>query len=208
MSVYSITFSGTISKKSLSQLPWSLWGCAITVSIPVEWLLLWIILQILSIFLAWSAAEKEWQSALKQWNTSVHVLSTPRLIFVVSQLCWALPRAPNATVSNGSGLRLGLELNRLTGFYHMKSRIIAIGPVLAPQTRHLNRIMLSAIKYLSSDLIVTWSISPLCSFGRSFTCRLQICDLTNTHGFAIKNPGSWLRICPYFRATQQLSVGS
>jgi len=59
------------------------------------------------------------------------------------------------SVSNGSGLGLGPEPNRCNGFYHTKTRTVAIGPVLPPKTRHFNLTTLAPIKYLSSDCNVT-----------------------------------------------------
>jgi len=108
---------------------------------------------------------------------------------------------------NGSGLGLGPERKCCHRSYHAKTRTVSIGPVLPPKTRHLKCPILAPIKYLSSDHIITWWIRRFCSFSRSFTCRCQICYSTNIRGVAIENPRISLEICPYFTATQPISVG-
>jgi hypothetical protein len=112
------------------------------------------------------------------------------------------------TRENGSGLGLGPELNRCNGFYHTKSRTVAIGPVLPSNTRYFILTTLAPNKYLSSDCMVTWSVHRLCSFRSSFSSRVQICDPTNIRGVAIEIPWIALRIGPLFTATQRISVGS
>jgi len=91
----SISSSGMYSRMSSSKLPWSLWGCAIAESIPVEWILRQIMLLILSIFLAWTSGKEQWKSSLGWWNTSVHALVTAWWIILVSHLRCAPPPGPN-----------------------------------------------------------------------------------------------------------------
>jgi hypothetical protein len=67
---------------------------------------------------------------------------------------------------------------------------------------------LAPIKYWSSDCIVTWSVRTFCSSGRSFASRFQICDPTDIHELAIKNPPISCRMWLYFTHTQRISVGS
>ena len=55
---------------------------------------------------------------------------------------------------------------------------------------------------------MTWSVRRLCSSSRSFTSRFQICDPTNIRWVAIENPVISRKMCLYFTATQQISVGS
>ena len=109
---------------------------------------------------------------------------------------------------HGSGLGLEPEPNRCNGFYHTKTRTVAIGPVLPPKARHFNLTTLPPIKKLSSDRIITWSICALCSFRRSFVSRNQIRDQTNVRGVTLENPPISGKMCPYFTATQRISVGS
>jgi hypothetical protein len=112
------------------------------------------------------------------------------------------------TCENSSELGLELDLNRCNGLYHTKSRTIANGPVIPPQTRHFNITALPPIRYLSSDCIVTWSVSTLCSSSRSFTPHFLIWDPTNIGSVAIANPQISHKMCLYFTATQRISVGS
>jgi len=114
----------------------------------------------------------------------------------------------NNSVSNGSALGLEPEPNPCNGLYHAKIRTVANGPVLPPKTRHFNNTTLAAIKYLSSDRIVTWSVRRLCSSSRTFTSRVQICDLTNIRWVALENPVILRKISLYVTATQRISVGS
>jgi len=91
-----ISSSRTESRKSSSMLPYSLWGCAIAGSVPVEWILRRIILRILFIFLAGTSRKEEWKSASRRHNTSVHAFSTAWLMFLVSHLRCAPPPGPNS----------------------------------------------------------------------------------------------------------------
>ena len=111
------------------------------------------------------------------------------------------------SVSNGSALGLEPEPNCGNGSYHMKTRTVAIGPVLPPNTQHFNFTIMAPIKYLSFDRITTWSIRRVCSFSRTFTSHFQICDTTSIRWVAIENPRISLEICPYFTTTQRISVG-
>ena len=117
-----------------------------------------------------------------------------------------LAKVPNARVGSGSGS--DPEPNRCNGSYHTKTRTVAIGPVLPPKTRHFNITTLAPIKYLSWDRIMTWWVRRLFSSCRSFTSWVQICDPTNIRWVAIENPLISVKICPYFIATQRISVGS
>ena len=107
-----------------------------------------------------------------------------------------------------AGLGLELELNRCNGSYHTKTQTIAIGPDLPPTTWQFNLTTLAPIKYLSSDRIVTWSIRRSCRISRSFTSRVQTCNLTNICLVAIKNPQISPNIVRFFKATQRLLVWS
>jgi len=55
---------------------------------------------------------------------------------------------------------------------------------------------------------MTCWIRRLCSVSCSFTSHFQICDATNMRWVAIEIPHMSLKICPYFTATQRVSVGS
>jgi len=113
---------------------------------------------------------------------------------------------PNSWVGSGSGSNL--KSNRCNGSYHMKTRTVAIGPVLPPKTWHFNIKSLAPIKYLSSDGIMTQSICKLCSFMRTFTSRFQICDRTNIHWVAIESLQISLEIWLYFTAILRILVRS
>jgi hypothetical protein len=54
-----IGFSGTWSRQPWSKLPRSLCGCGIAGTISVHWILWWIMLRIVSMFLARSSGEEE-----------------------------------------------------------------------------------------------------------------------------------------------------
>jgi len=94
------------------------------------------------------------------------------------------------------------------GSYRTKTRTIWNGPVLLPKTQHFKFTILAAIKYLSSDHIATWSLRRLCSFCRSLTSRIQICDRTGICWVTTENPRISLEICPHFTTTQRISLGS
>jgi len=92
----SISSSRTWSRKPSYKLQWSLLGCPIARSVPVEWMFQRIMLQILSISLAWAYCEEEWKSSLRRRNTSVHALLTTWLMFPVLHLHCAPPPGPNS----------------------------------------------------------------------------------------------------------------
>jgi len=92
----SISFSGMWCRKLPSKLPCSVWGCAITGSAPVQWILLQFIQSLLSIFLARSSVQDERKSITRIQYTSVHALFTALLMFLVSHLCSAPPPGPNS----------------------------------------------------------------------------------------------------------------
>jgi hypothetical protein len=71
-----------------------LWRCAIAGSIPVEWIIWQIMLQIRSIIWTWPCGEEEWKSASRRRNTSVPTLLTAWLMFHVSHLLWTPPPGP------------------------------------------------------------------------------------------------------------------
>jgi len=83
-----------------------------------------------------------------------------------------------------------------------------MGPVLPPNTQHFNLTTSVQMKYLSPDHIVTWSICRWCRISRCFTSCVQICDPTNIRLVAINNRQIWPKIGHFFKATQQLLVGS
>jgi len=64
-----------------------------------------------------------------------------------------LPTVPNFRLGSGSGANP--EPDSCNRFYHMRTRTIAIGPVLAPKSRHFNPTNLVPIEYLSSHRIMT-----------------------------------------------------
>jgi hypothetical protein len=63
---------------------------------------------------------------------------------------------------------------------------------------------LNAIEYVSSDRIMTWSISKVCSFMPSLTSRFKICEPTNIRWNSVKS----VQICGEIRrfsiATQRI----
>ena len=133
----------------------------------------------------------------------------PLIVLRIPQGCivyaWVvLAMVPNSRVGSGSGSTRNrtVAMGRTT----RKTRPIANWPVLPPKTRHFNITSFSPIKYLSSDCIVTWSVRRLCSSSHSFTSRSQICDSTNIRWIAVENPLIWLNFCPFFTATQRISV--
>jgi len=71
------------------------------------------------------------------------------------KLEWCLVLAKFPTRWNGSGLGLEPEPNRFNGFITWKPRTIAFGPGSTSKPGHCMRRFLAAIKYLSSDRIVT-----------------------------------------------------
>jgi len=109
---------------------------------------------------------------------------------------------------NSTGLGLGPEPNRCNWSYHMKTQTLAIGPVLPPKPGPFKSTILPLNKSLSSDCIMTWSVSRLCSFSPSFTSRSQICDQTIIHWVAVENPRISTEKWCYFTAIQQISVQS
>jgi len=88
-----------------------------------------------------------------------------------------------------------------------QNRTVAMG-LTWRKTWHLNITTLPAIKNLSADCIVTWSVGRLCTPSRSFTSRFQICNPTNICWVAIENVLISFTICPYFTVTQRISVWS
>jgi len=124
-------------------------------------------------------------------------METPRVV---------LAMVPDSQVSSRSGSYP--EPNHCNGIHHMKTRTVAIGPVLPPKTQHFKITSLAPIKYLSSDWIMTWSIRKLCSFMRCCTSSLQIWDLINIRWVTIENPHISLEIWRYFTAILWMLVGS
>jgi len=117
-----------------------------------------------------------------------------------------LATGPNSRFGSRSGS--DSEPDRSNRFYHMKTRTVAIGPVLPPKTQHFNRTTFTPIKCLSSDRIVTWSVHRVCNISRSFTSRFQNCDATNIHCVSIESPRFSHQIWRYFTVTQQVLVAS
>jgi len=143
-----------------------------------------------------------------QFSHPIILISLTEVVSCVALSWLRLLFAMVPTRGNSSVLGLGPELNRSNGFYHPKTQTIAIGLVFPPKTRHFNLTTLAPIEYLSSDHIMIWSIHRLCSFRSFFTSRFQICNPTNIRGVAIENPRISLKSCPYFTATQRISVRS
>jgi len=117
-----------------------------------------------------------------------------------------LATSPNSRVGSG----FGYSNNRTvaTGLITRKPRPVGYWLVLSPKTRHFNITSLPQIKYWSSDCIMTWSVRRLCRSSRSFTSQSQICHMTNIRWVANENRLVSFRICPFFTATQWISVGS
>jgi len=76
------------------------------------------------------------------------------------------------------------------------------------QPRQFKCTILAPIKYLSSDHIMTWSVSRLCNFGRSFASHCQICDWINIGWVAIANPLISHTMLRYSTAIHRILVGS
>jgi len=91
----SISFSGIQSSISSPKLPWSLWGCAIAGYVPDEWIIPWIMLQILSIISGRTSGEEEQYSGLRGLNTSVHALLATCLMMLASHFHCVPPPGPN-----------------------------------------------------------------------------------------------------------------
>ena len=111
----------------------------------------------------------------------------------------------NRRVSFGCGY--DPELNCCNGSYHTTTRTVAIGPVLPPKTQHFSITSLAGIRFLSSDRMVTWSICRLCSFMRSITSQLQICDPTKIRWVMIESTRFSPHISPSFTPIQRILVG-
>jgi len=92
----SISSSGMSSRKFSSKVLWSLWGCVIAGSVPVEWILRWIMLEILPVILPCTSGEEEQKFVSGRPNPSVHTLVTARWIFLASHLCCTPPAWPNS----------------------------------------------------------------------------------------------------------------
>jgi len=93
------------------------------------------------------------------------------------------------------------------GLTTRKTQPIGNGPVLPTKTQHFNITTLPPNEYLSSDRIMTWSVCRLCSSSHFSTSPSQVCYPTNIGWAAIENPLISLKICPFFTATQPISVG-
>ena len=132
------------------------------------------------------------------------------LVAINKATSWSQPLVLATGPKCRVGSRSGSTRTRTvaTGLTTPKTQTIGNGAVLPPKTRHLKLTILAPIKYLSSDRITTWSVCRLCSFGRSFTSRFQICDLTSIRWVTIENPPISLKITHYFATTQRISVGS
>ena len=115
-----------------------------------------------------------------------------------------LPTVPNSQV--GCSCSSNPEQDHCHRIYHTKTRMVAIGPVVATKSCHFNLTTLAMIKYLSYDRIMTWTICRLCSFARSFTSRFQICNPTNIDWVAIENLQISHEIWRYFTVIQWILV--
>jgi len=67
---------------------------------------------------------------------------------------------------------------------------------------------LAPIKYSSSDRIMTWWIRIWCSFSRSFTSCIPICNPTDIRWVVEKWGQIWPENCGFSIATQWILVGS
>ena len=117
-----------------------------------------------------------------------------------------LATGPNSRV--GSGFGSTRKRTVATCLTTRKTQTVGNGAVLPPKTRHFKSTIFTAIRYLSSDCIMTWSVCKLSSFIPSFTSCIEICDRTNKRGGAIENPRNSLKTRLYFTATQRISVQS
>jgi len=120
------------------------------------------------------------------------------------QLAIMLATDRNSPLVSDSGSTWNWTL--ATGLNTRKTQPIGNGPVLPLKSQHLKIATFPAIKYLSSDRVVTWSVRRMCSSSRSFTSRSQICDPTNIRSVAIENPLISFIMCPYFTATEWILV--
>jgi len=91
---------------------------------------------------------------------------------------------------------------------HEQPRRLAFGPVCTSKPGLCKPRYLTPIKYLSSECIITWTVCRLCSSGRSFASRCQICDPTNVRWVTIETPLISRKLSLYCTATQWISVGS
>jgi len=91
---------------------------------------------------------------------------------------------PNSRCSSGSGSTLTKII--AISFTTLKTRTVAVGPVLPTNTRHINLATLAPIKYLGFDHIVTWSICRLSCCDPSFTSCCGICNQPNIRWVVIK----------------------
>jgi len=131
---------------------------------------------------------------------------------ILSMMGILLDPHPVLTTGPNSQVRSGVGSTRTrtvaTGLTTRTTRPIGNGPVLPPKTPHFNITSLLPIKYLSSDRIMIWSVRRLRSSYCSSTSRSKIFDPTNIRWVAIENPLISLEICPFFTATQRISVES
>jgi len=121
-------------------------------------------------------------------------------------LSLAVATVPTLRIGSRSGSNL--KPDHCNWFYRTKSWTLAIGPVLPPKTRQFNITSLLAIKYLSSNRIVTWSVCRLCSLRRCVTSRFQMYDTTTIYWVPIENPVILSVIWCYFTAIQWILVSS
>jgi len=92
------------------------------------------------------------------------------------------------------------------GFYHVKTRTVAVGPALPPKTRPFDLTTFAPIKDPSSDCIVTRSVKRLCITGRTVTSQFQNRDAKNICCVAIENLRISHQIWRYFTVTQPILV--
>ena len=110
----------------------------------------------------------------------------------------------NSRFSSGAGSTRNRTF--APGLTTWKTRTIGNGPVLPPKTRHFKFTILTPMKYLSSDHIMTWSICRVCSISRFITSHCQMCNRINICRVAIENPQISHIIWRYFSAIQQILV--
>jgi len=96
MSGCSFSSAGSESRQPSSKPPWSLWGCAIARSVPVERMLQRIMRRILSIASEWTSGEEKWKLASRWWNPFVNGLLTAWLMFLVLHSSCPPPPGPNS----------------------------------------------------------------------------------------------------------------
>jgi len=145
---------GIQSRQSSPKQPWSLGGCTITSSIPVESILWWIMLQILSIWLTWISGEEERIYASRRRYTSVHAFLTKWLMVLVLHLHFAPPSGPVFSVTaNLPGLRA--DRDQMMGVLVRLMNIQLISSITDPSLIPIRHIPQKYVQSITSTISVT-----------------------------------------------------